>query len=561
MGLREKLYEMKRLEQIAACLFKYELHYLIDSLKVRRHLPLHKKISLKTKELTQPGLTPQQTQPQVLRTIFEELGGAFLKLGQVISLRPDLVGYDFAKEFEKVLDQVPPEDFKAITEVIDESLPKGMKSFVEFDSIPIAAGSIAQVHAAKLADGRKVAVKVQRPNVKETFQQDISIMMNLAERLKEDHRWDFLDAVELVEEFKKYTIKELDFNHEAVNMTRFGRNFQDSETVLIPKVYREYSNDRVLVMELLDGKDIYTARARLNPAQKKFVVETVSRMILKQIFEDGFFHADLHPGNIMYIKDGKDEKIGLLDFGIVGYLDKELKEKLFSLFTGLVRGDLIAVTDSLIEINVGDQDIDREALKAGLHYTLSDYYNQSSTKLNVGEIFRNAIDTARRSQIRLPSNLVLLSKSLFTVDGFCRELYPSFNIVEYTKPILRDISKRELKPKNLVDQGLATAIGFKRMISNLPRYVENFSRKVDMIEERITKYESAISVYNDWMSRIVKATIFAILLIPLLISSAILIDKGPYYAGVPIFSFLGFCASITLLISMLYSLNKKTRRQ
>jgi ubiquinone biosynthesis protein len=558
MGLREKLYEIKRLEQIAGCLFKYELHYLIDYLKLRHHLPLHKNISLNHKILAQP--LPQKTQPEVLRTVFEELGGAFLKLGQVISLRPDLVGYEFAKEFEKVLDHVPPEDFKAITSVINENMPKGMKSFVEFDSIPIAAGSIAQVHAAKLADGRRVAVKVQRPNVKEVFQQDISIMMNFANQLKDDKKWDFVNAVELVEEFKKYTIKELDFNHEAANMIRFARNFAGSDSVIIPKVYKEYSNDKVLVMELLDGKDIYSARARLTPQQKRFVVETVSSMILQQIFEDGFFHADLHPGNIMYIKDGNEGKIGLLDYGIVGYLDKELKENLFALFTGLIGGNLIEVTDSLIDLNVGNQDIDREALKAGLHYTLSDYYDQPADKLNVGEIFRNAIDTARRSQIRLPSNLVLLSKSLFTVDGFCRELAPHFNIVEYAKPILRDISKKELRPKNIVDQGLSAAIGFKRMVSNLPRYVENFSRKVDMIEDRLTKYEAAVLMYNDWIGKIVKAIIYAILLIPLLISSAILIDKGPFYMGIPIFSSLGFATTILLLISMLYSLNKKTRR-
>jgi len=184
MGLREKLYEIRRLEQIAACLFKHELHHLIDSLRIRRHLPLHKKLSFRKSQL-------QVVQPQILREVFEELGGAFLKLGQVISLRPDLVGIEFAKEFEKVLDSVPPENFRAVVSVIRENLKGGMRNFVEFDSNPIAAGSIAQVHKAVLADGRKVAVKIQRPYIKEKFLQDISIMENFAERLKSDSRWNF----------------------------------------------------------------------------------------------------------------------------------------------------------------------------------------------------------------------------------------------------------------------------------------------------------------------------------------------------------------------------------
>jgi ubiquinone biosynthesis protein len=550
MGLREKLYEIRRLEQIAACLFKHELHHLIDSLKIRHHLPLHKKLSLRKSQL-------QVVQPQILREVFEELGGAFLKLGQVISLRPDLVGIEFAKEFEKVLDSVPPENFRAVVSVIRENLKGGMRNFVEFDSNPIAAGSIAQVHRAVLADGRKVAVKVHRPDIKEKFLQDISIMENFAERLRSDPKWQFVDAVELVQEFKKYTLKELDFNHEAVNMVRFRKNFEGDDSVVIPKVYRQYSNDKVLVMELVDGIDIYKVRNRLSDQEKLHVVKTISRMVIKQIFEDGFFHADLHPGNIMYLRN---RKIALLDYGIVGYIDTELKEKLFDLFSAIVNGNLIKVADSFIELNVGSQDIDREALKAGLHYTLSDFYDQPLDSLPLGEVFRNALETARRSKLRMPSNLVLLSKSLLTMDGLCRELSHSFNLVRFAKPLLQDISKRELRPKNLAEHTISAALSLKRLVINAPRYLENFNRQVSLIDSRLTKYEQLAEDYQEGMIQTAKSIFYSVFVISLMITSALLVDKGPLYNGIPIYSFLGLCATLLMLITILRTLNAEKRR-
>ena len=550
MKLSERFYELKRLEQIAACLFKHELHYLIEILKIRMHLPVHKQLRLK-KTLA------YETQPAVLREIFEELGGAFLKLGQVISLRPDLVGYELSKEFEKVLDEVPPESFKTVVEVINKNLQHGMKTFREFNSHSLAAGSVAQVHSAVLADGKKVAVKIQRPHVRETFIQDISIMKILAQRLKENPHFDFLDPLELVEEFRKYTMRELDFNHEAINMIRFRRNFSAVPTVQIPKVYKQFSNDKVLVMELLEGHDIFRLKDKLKGQDKTFVVETVSKMIIKQIFEDGFFHADLHPGNIMYLKK---RKIGLLDYGIVGYLDKELKERLFDLFVGIINGDLIKVTDSLIEFNVGDKDIDREALKSGLHYTLADFYNAPLEKLPVGEVFRNMIDTATRAQLRLPSNFVLLGKSLFTVEGFCRELCPEFNLVSYARPELKRLARKELSPKKLARDALSAAIGLKKLVVNAPRYVENFTRQVDLIEDRVSKYEAIIKDYNEWMIRGAKALVYSIILAPLLIAAALLAGREPQYLNISIYSFIGFGISLLLIIAILRTLTKKTGR-
>lgn len=550
MGLGQKFYEMKRLEQIASCLFAHELHHTINTLKLNIHLPLHKQIALKKTAY-------METQPRVIREVFEELGGAFLKLGQVISLRPDLVGYEFSKEFEKVLDEVNPESFRSVVGVINKNLPKGMKTFREFNSRPIAAGSIAQVHSAVLDDGRRVAVKVQRPHVKETFMQDIDIMRLLAGRLKENKSLDFVDPVELVEEFWRYTQKELDFNHEAVNMIRFRRNFAGVKNIEIPKVYKEFSNDKVLVMELLVGTDIYHAKDRLRKPQKLFVVETVTHMIIKQIFEDGFFHADLHPGNIMYLKN---HKIGLLDYGIVGYLDTELKEKLFELFTALIDGDLIKVTDSLIRINIGDRDIDREALKAGLHYTLSDFYNTAITDLPIGEVFRNMIDTARKSHLKLPPNLVLLSKSLFTLDGFCRELYPGFNLVRHSKPMLKGLYRKELNPRKLLAETVSAAASLKRLAFNAPRYLEDFHRQVELIEDRVTKYESILKDYHEWMVRIAKAAIYSLLIIPLIISSALLINANPKYFNISIYSLIGLGVSLLFIIAILRIFGRNTRR-
>lgn len=550
MGLREQFSEIRRLEQIAACLFKHEFYSLITALQIKRHLPLRKQISLDTKEF-------KKVQPHILRGVFEELGGAFLKLGQMISLRPDLVGFEFAKEFEKMLDSVPPEDFKTIVKVIRQNLKGGMHNFKEFDSNPLASGSIAQVHKAVLENGKHVAVKVQRPGIREKFMEDISIIESLAKSLSANPDWQFVDLYGLVEEFKKYTLKELDFNHEAISMVRFRKNFQGNESIVIPQVYRHYSNDKILVMEFVEGIDIHRIRHRLSPSEKRHVVETISGMAIKQIFEDGFFHADLHPGNIMYLRS---RKIAVLDYGIVGYLDRELKENLFGLFSALVKGDLIEIADSLIELNVGHEDIDREALKAGLHYTLSDFYNQSVDSLPMGEVFGNALETARRSKLKMPSNLVLIGKTLLTIDGLCRELDSDFNFVRFAKPFIKKISKEELSPRRLKEQTLSAALGLKRLITRTPRYLENFNRQISLVDSRLGKYEQMAEAYQESMARTSKSILYSLFAISLMITSALLIDKGPIYKEIPIYSFLGLCVTLIMLITVLKTLNTKNRR-
>lgn len=338
-GLYKKIGEAKRLEQIASCLFRHELGFLIYAMKLKIHLPLAKTIKVKKSAIA------EHTQAKVFREIAEELGGAFLKLGQMLSLRPDLVGKEISKEFEKLLDNVPPEKSEDIQKMVELHMPQGMPAFKHFNHEPIAAGSVAQVHKAILKDGTVVAVKVERPLVKEKFEQDIALMNMLAQRLKDSINISFADPVEIVEEFRKYTIKELDFSHEAKNMERFRLLFKSQDKIIIPRIYKEYCSSQILVMEFIEGIPMSKA-PELSKQQRENIIHNVTESVFHQIFEEGFFHADIHPGNLLLV--GKD-KLALLDFGIMGYIDRELKEKLTELFVALVEADLDKVADVLID--------------------------------------------------------------------------------------------------------------------------------------------------------------------------------------------------------------------
>jgi len=545
MNIKEDIIVVQRLEEISLGLLKYEMFYLIDILGLKHHLPLS--YSLKIGKSS--GFN---TQAKVLKNLFEHLGGAFLKLGQMISMRPDLFGKDFSMEFNDFLDKVPPEDFAAIKGIINQSIPKGLGAFDRFDEIPIAAGSIAQVHKAVL-DGKDVVVKVKRKGVDEKFRSDILIMDDFARRIKRHLGVDFIDPVDVVEEFKKYTNKELDFNHEKSSISRFKKNFANNKNVHIPFVYDAYSGRDVIVMELMHGHTILEL-PMLSQKDKSLIVRNVFSATFKQLFEDGFFHADLHAGNILI---SKDRSIGLLDFGITGYIDDSLKRKLTELFIALIDGDLNKTTECLLDLNIGKNYPDKNILNEGIYYALADYYGTSIGNMNFSQIFYNAIDTAKKANVKMPAQLVLFGKSIISMEGFCRMIDPNYNFIEESRPYAKRLLLRQLAPSKIAQGSISAAISFKNMMLNIPEYVKEFSNQMQLIERSAVELDMQFSQFQKTLVRMTKAMIFGIILASLIISSALLIDSEPKIFNISVISLIGYVISILLSINIIWLFKNK----
>lgn len=531
-----KLPSFTRLREVAGVLFDYELHHLIKACELKMHLPFHKRF--------EPEHNSFDTQPETIRKIFEKLGGAFIKLGQILALRPDLIGRDYSKEFEKLLTDVEPEDILTI-----KSLIKGIP-FSSFTPKPLGSASIAQVHKAIL-NGKTVAVKIKRPNVDRKFAEDIKIMEYLAVKIKEKYNPSYVDPVDIVEEFKKYTEKELDFEHEASNIRKFARNFSSCKDIIIPRVYEKYSTKNILIMEFEDGKNILESRNMKK--LPKNIIKKVTDAVYKMLFEDRFFHADLHPGNIYFIKD----KIIFLDFGIVGHIDEALERKLFRLFSALINGSIEKTADALLEINISNEEPDAQYLKDGLYNVLGDYYNQPLGKMNFPNIFYGAIEVARKSRIKMPAQLVLFGKSLATMEGFCRQVDPEFNIVVNAKPYVDKFISKKLSPRNFLGKAKDAAFQIHDLLAGIPETTRSMARKFSLVEERIIDIDMTFRTLIRVVWKSGKLLSLSLLLMTFMITSLMLINKQPAYYGYSLVSITGFAICVLFLVEILRLLLKE----
>jgi ubiquinone biosynthesis protein len=528
-----KFGSIRRIKRIVSVLFDYEMHFLIDILELKMHLPIHKRFEPKEHKVN--------THPETIRHVFEDLGGAFIKLGQLLALRPDLVGERYSKEFENLFADVPPEDPAIIKEKI-----KGIP-FKKFDVKPIGSGSIAQVHKAMLGQ-KDVAVKIKRPDVDNIFHEDIQIMEYLSRKLKENYDPEFIDPIEIVEEFKRYTEKELSLRHEATNIKRFYRNFETTPGIRIPKVYGEYSDESILVMEYMEGNSILSVKTA-----KKGVIKQVTNAVYKMLFEDRFFHCDLHPGNI-YVH-GKE--IIFLDFGIAGHIDHELERKLFYLFSSLVDAKLEDTAQALLDLNIGKDEPNEQLLRDGIFDVLGDYYNKSLKKMNFAKIFYGSIDVAKRSHIKLPAQLVLFGKSLVTMEGFCREVDPNFNVVANAKPYVHSLLKKRMKAGNMINGAKHFAFQFYQAASEFPASLKKASKMFTRLESRVMDIDDTFRLLTREIWRVSKLLTSTILFATFFISSVVLIDKQPSYYGFSLLSIAGFSISSLILLHISGLFNKK----
>lgn len=434
MGFRSGIKDIGRVSHVINVFFKHGLGYFIQKFGFHLHLPFSKRVAVHKYR------KPVATEVRV-RKAFEELGAAYIKLGQMLSLRPDLIPKEYCHEFSKLQDRVPPFPYEKAKQIVEEELGKPIhKAFKSFEKKPIGSASIGQVHLAKLNNGKRVVVKVIRPGVRDVFRADIDIMRYFAKKLEGTKSFGKYSPLQIIKEFERYTKNELNYLVEAKNIERFYENLKKTKYVRIPKIYTDYTTTSVLTMEYLEGKKLTELLRGRKPFNKKAVMEALIHTCLKQVFEQNLFHADLHPGNILVLEKGK---IALLDFGIVGSLTPYMRKEGMKLYVALVNKDIDDVVKQLLRIGKPGPETDLEDFRRDVDNIVSGWYGAELRHVRVTHMLHNLFESAVSHGINMPVDMIMLGKAFLTVEGTCLMLNPRFNFVKESHKYVSQYTKEK----------------------------------------------------------------------------------------------------------------------
>lgn len=424
---------------------------------------------------------PRLPSPTVLKKVLIELGPVYVKLGQLLSTRPDLLPGRYVEALTDLQARVPPVAWSQIENLIQQELGKPIDTvFASIEPQAIAAGSIGQVHYATLVNGQPVALKVQRPGIDVVVAQDVALIRNLAELVSLTEVGKDFDIVALADEFITAIKAELDFTSEAQYTDQLRRNLSasrwfDPQQLSIPQVYWDITTPKLLTLEWLEGKPILEAQLpairedKDQDTQRREITTLLFRSFFQQIYIDGFFHADPHPGNIFYLNDGR---VALLDCGMVGRLDPRTQQILTEMLLAVVDLDAKRCSQLTLELAESNKPVVLERLTNDYERMLRKYFNLSLSQINFSEVFYEILQVSRDNRIRLPSNLGLYAKTLANLEGVARGFDPEINLLDQIKPLMADLFRRQLLGESPVETLLRTAIDLKSLSLRSPRQVE-----------------------------------------------------------------------------------------
>ena len=536
--LKRRYKNINRLRQIVNISIKYGFDYFVKQLGLINLISKGGKI-LKLK----PSKIAQLPLPIRIRLALEELGPTFVKLGQILSTRPDLIPQNYITELQKLQDKVPPFAYAQVNQMIKRELGTDiLKIFKSFEQKPLAAASLGQVHQAILEDGNKTVAKVQRPDIEKVIETDLDILFDLA-RLTEKHipASRLYDPVGIAEEFAKAIRLELDYGTEGRNAERFKKNFEGDETIYTPKIYWEFSSRRILTMELIEGIKINNLKEldKVGYDRKK-IAENVAKAFMKQILIDGFFHADPHPGNMLVMKDGI---IGFMDFGMMGRLDEEIREKGIDLFIAVLERNPNKIINEMLNLGITSQEeIDTRSLKIDIKEMLDQYYDKPLKEIILGELISQLVEISIKYHIKMPAEFALLGKSLITIEGIGSELDPDFNLAEIAKPYAKDVILERKSPQRLISKLLNDLSELYNLVILIPRQL---SKTLKKMEKGVFKLEFQHRGLENLINALDKSTnrlSYSLILAAIIVGSSLIMqtNKGPLFMGFPVIGILGF---------------------
>jgi ubiquinone biosynthesis protein len=498
-----------------------------------------------------------------LREMLEELGPTFVKFGQLLSTRPDIVPPDVVVELQKLQDDVRPIPFAEVERVVREELGLTIEqAFLEFDERPTAAASIGQVHHALLPNGERVAVKVQRPNAPRQIESDIALLYQAARLAKERVRaLDFIDAEQVVDEFARSIRGELDYRAEARNAEVFRRNFAGNPEVKIPRVFWSYTRRRVLALELLEGTQLADIDlAALSAAERRDLAYRAAEIWMTMIFRHGFFHGDPHPANVFVLEDGG--VIGLVDFGQVGKLTEDDMSKLTRLFIDAANERVDALPRRLAELGVRYPREREDEFTEELREVYYRYYGVSLADIDPLQVIREAFDLIYSMNLRLPTRFVLLDKAIATLASVGIELYPDFNVFEVAKPYARNLLVERFSPERILARARKESGDLARIGATLPYQVHDLLEEVRDGQIEVGFVHKGLDEFMHKVDVAFNRLVIALIVVGGLIGSSLIgifSKHGPFVAGVNFLSFIGFLLSGALGIWLLWAVIRSGR--
>lgn len=483
--------------------------------------------------------------PEKLRLMLQELGTTFIKFGQLLSTRPDIVGDKIATELSKLQENNPPVDFEEIRDTVETELNGKIEDlFSEFSEEPLATASIGQVHEARLKTGERVAVKIQKKGIADTIDLDLVIMKFIAieaDKFNSDLKKINLPGV--MEEFDRTIHKEIDYYNELMNMKRIGENFKDEPKIHFPIGYSDYSSSKILTMEFIDGTGLANVYESDDPKfDKKALAKTVIDSYFKQIFIDGFFHGDPHPGNIIILEDNV---VCYIDLGMMGVLDHEFKRNLAQLLILFSDKDIDGLINQLIYMEIIDDSIDTKSLKRDMTDLFGRYFGIKLDEFH--GVLGDLISVMQEYDVILPNEFVTMARGVSMIEAIAQNLDPKINVFASLEPISREILKERMNPKTFIKEKKNSLFMYEHMLGSLPKLLSRTIRKIE-------NGDMTLRFELDKLDQITNKIVLFIFASALIIGSSLVmtITTGPTIYDMPLFGSVGFVLSFIIVIYTIY---------
>lgn len=536
-NLSRRYRHFKRYRQITQVLLKNGFGFIVDWLDLGKYLPFKERIGT-DEEYDKRGIAKR------LRYVLQELGPTYIKFGQLMSTRADVLSPRFIKELRKLQDKAPSVEFEGIKKVLKSELGTDyQRYFKKIFPNPQAAASIAQTHNAVLNNGRNVILKIQRPNIQNKVEVDLEILDNIAHLAEERNLFSrFIKPTQIIEEFKNSIKKEMDFNQEVSNMKRFRNNFNNNSRIVVPEVIDRLSSERLIVMEKIKGKKL--SEVSLNVKKERdfkagFLAELGAKALMKQVLIDGFFHADPHPGNIFIIDK---DKIAYIDFGLMGQLTPEMRDYLAVLFFAVLRKNVDVIVDTMIEVGIVSREINMRKFKLDVQELIYHYYGIDLKDIDYIKVLDDFQRIIYKYHIKMPEDFLLLARAIAVSEGVGYMIDPDFNVAEVGNKFLLKLIKDRIKPKNIVGRIAKKVWDFRQSTKGFPGKLSNILDKLSNDEFTIKfKHMNLESLINK-LDIISNRLSISLIISALIIGSSMILqtDMHPMFLGIPVLGLLGY---------------------
>ena len=546
LGIVGRTYRnINRYRQILTILFKYGFGNIIDVLKIDQYLEIGLKMISKTRQERVEKLSPAER----VRLLFEELGPTFIKFGQILSTRPDLVPVHYLFELEKLQDNVPAFSFQEVEQIISDEFGSVEANFEFIEEKPLASASLGQVHLAKLKNSKKVAVKIQRPGIQKLIKVDLEIMHHLA-TLMERHIEDlsFFHPIRIVDEFAATLEQELDYTLEASNMERVARQFVFDQNIYVPKVFLDKSTSTVLTMEYIQGVKISDIE-RLDALGMDRQLLTIhgADMILTQVFEYGFFHADLHPGNLFALPGNV---LCPVDYGMMGFIDLKARHSFIDLIASVVTRNSLQACRSLLELTEYDEEPDMRILERDIANFTGQYLSKPLKYIHMGRLLQDLLKIIVKHKLRLYPDTFLMMKSFAALEGVAHTLDPDFDMAGHAAPFVKKIKMARLAPKKIAEDLGRVTLESLEFLQEVPRESLTIIRQIRkgkfILGFDVQKLDKILASHGNAFTKLS----FSIIIAALILGSSLLLSfkVPPQMFGLSIPGVVGFVFSILLVL-------------